>query len=361
MAIHLIRSPFYITGNTSSPNAVYAELELRISTYPIYTIKKNKDTANRVLFEISELLRDYLYVNYDSVGTHSLPFDFTLTWKDANGGFITASGGSGFISDGYGYFEQGYNPISQKALLQSNSVTYRLQDSDVRIPVDVNEATKVVYISNGKIIKEYPIASQTDKAISYVGSNIDSFKERVTTDGGVYEYNDCIFKFDGSVDLNKVDTIRVFTSNGFEDTQVKTISECRYAPIKLSFVNRYGAIQELWFFRKSIESLSSTSEKYKSNITTLFGSYDTKEHQIRNFNVQSNSKITLNTGYVDESYNEPMKELMQSERVWIEIDNVVKPMNLTTRNLTFKTRANDKLVDYTIELDYAFDGIQNVR
>ena len=56
-----------------------------------------------------------------------------------------------------------------------------------------------------------------------------------------------------------------------------------------------------------------------------------------------------------------MRELLQSEKVWIEIDSVVKPVNLSTRNLTFKTSVNDKLVDYKIDIEYAFDGIQNVR
>ena len=45
----------------------------------------------------------------------------------------------------------------------------------------------------------------------------------------------------------------------------------------------------------------------------------------------------------------------------MEIDSVITPMNLSTRNLTFKTSVNDKLVDYKIDLDYAFNGIQNVR
>ena len=107
--------------------------------------------------------------------------------------------------------------------------------------------------------------------------------------------------------------------------------------------------------------MNSTTEKYQSNIINQFGAYNKTEHQIRNFNVQSNFKLSLNTGYVDESYNEPMRELLQSEKVWVEIDSVVKPVNLSTRNLTFKTSVNDKLVDYKIDVEYAFDGIQNVR
>jgi hypothetical protein len=360
MALSLVRSPLYIFN--SSTNGVYAILTLRVNNVVIYEIKKNKSvTSNGILFEVSELLRDYLDVNYNSVTTHSKSFNFTLTWYDANDTFVTASGGSGFISDGYGYFEDGYNSISSKGLLQSNNVVYRLQDSDVKIPIDRNEVTQVVYLSNNNIVKSQSITTGTLSAIQYIGSSRNSFKDRVKEDGGIIEDNVCLLRFDDSVDLDGVDTIRVISSDGIEEIKVKTISECRYTPIKVSFVNRYGAIQEIWFFKKSIESMNSTTEKYKSNIVNIFGAYDTTDHQVRNFNVQSNFKLTLNTGYVDESYNEPMKELLQSEKVWVEIDSVVKPVNLSTRNLTFKTSVNDKLVDYKIDVEYAFDGIQNVR
>ena len=360
MALNLVRSPLSIFN--SSTNGVYAKLTLRVNNVVIYEIKKNKSvTSNGILFEIAELLRDYLDINYNSVTTHSKSFSFTLNWYDANDTIVDSVNSGGFISDGYGYFEDGYNPISSNGLLQSNNVVYRLQDSDVRIPIDRNEVTQVIYLSNNSVVKNESISTSTVSAIQYIGSSRDSFKDRVLEDGGIIEDNVCLLRFDDSVDLDKVDTIKVISGGETQEIKVKTISECRYTPVKVSFINRYGAIQDIWFFKKSIESMNSTTEKYQSNLTNEFGAYNNTEHQIRNFNVQSSFKLTLNTGYVDESYNEPMRELLQSEKVWIEIDSVVKPVNLSTRNLTFKTSVNDKLVDYKIDVEYAFDGIQNVR
>jgi hypothetical protein len=360
MSVNLVRSPFYISN--SSASGVYAKLILRVNNVVIYEIKKDKDvTTDRVLFEVAELLRDYLDVNYNDVTTHSKSYNYTLEWYDANNNSLTSSGGFGFISDGYGYFEEGNNAFSSKGLLLSNNVVYRVEDSDVKIPIDRNEATQVVYLSNNNIVKSQAISTSTVSAIQYIGSSRNSFKDRVIEDDGIFEVNSCILKFDDSVDLDKVDTIRVFSGGDIEEVKIKTISECKYTPVKVSFVNRYGAIQELWFFKKSVEKMNSTTEKYKSNITNEFGKYDTTEHQVRNFNVQSSFKLSLNTGYVDESYNEPMRELLQSEKVWVEIDSVVKPVNLSTRDLTFKTSVNDKLVDYKIDVEYAFDGILNVR
>jgi hypothetical protein len=52
----------------------------------------------------------------------------------------------------------------------------------------------------------------------------------------------------------------------------------KFKPAKVSFVNKFGAIQDVWFFKKSIESLNVTSEKYKSN-TIVNGTFSLLKHQ----------------------------------------------------------------------------------
>ena len=56
-----------------------------------------------------------------------------------------------------------------------------------------------------------------------------------------------------------------------------------------------------------------------------------------------------------------MEEILQSDKVWIEQDTVLTPMIVSTNSMTFKTSVNDKLVDYSLNLDYAYDQIQNIR
>ena len=143
---------------------------------------------------------------------------------------------------------------------------------------------------------------------------------------------------------------------------VITLDECKYEPIKLTFVNRFGALQDLWFFKKSIEKVNTKKETFnRFTINSNTGVYDTSIHQNQTFNVSSSKKLTINTGYVDESYNSLMQELMQSEQIWMELNSVVTPINLDTNSLTFKTGVNDKLVDYTVEVSYSFDAINNIR
>ena len=147
-----------------------------------------------------------------------------------------------------------------------------------------------------------------------------------------------------------------------KNVKVITLNECKFEPIKLTFVNRFGALQDLWFFKKSIEKVNTKKETFnRFTINSESGVYDTSIHQNQTFNINSNKKLTINTGYVDESYNDLMQELMQSEQIWLELNSVVTPINLDTNSLTFKTSVNDRLVDYTVDVSYSFDAINNIR
>ena len=81
--------------------------------------------------------------------------------------------------------------------------------------------------------------------------------------------------------------------------------------------------------------------------------------------------IALNTNYLSEEYNEVIKQLMMSEQVWLtRLDNPAPDSNNLetvlavipkTQSVTYKTSLNDRLVQYTVDFDYAFDKINTVR
>ena len=248
--------------------------------------------------------------------------------------------------------------------MQSNDIVYRLSDSDCRIPVDVNNVVQVNYLYEGEIVKSQSFLSSSSYAISYASSYVygfDSFADRVIEQGGEYEENTCITSFLNSVEIFPVDTVHIEMNNGdVKVVKVRTLEECRYSPVKVSFFNRWGALQDLWFFRKSTKKLTTKKEEFKRAIMSN-DSYDTLVHPRKVYNVQSQETITINTGYVDECYNDPIQELMQSEYVWMEQDTIAYPVVVDTSSLTYKTSVNDKLVDYTIDLSFAYDGIQNIR
>ena len=146
---------------------------------------------------------------------------------------------------------------------------------------------------------------------------------------------------------------------------VVTLDECKYEPKKVSFINRWGALQDLWFFKKSVESMNVEKESYKSNILGYDGTYSTSNHVNRDFNVVGKESVTLSSGFLDEEYNKVFKEMMLSEKVWItnvtESGEQVLPINVKTGEITYKTSLNDKLVQYTIQFDKSFDTVNNIR
>lgn len=369
MANVLLRSPYHISQDIGSNKS--AKLQITINGTLAYTIVKNKtSSSDYVLFEISELVRDYVDIKYNGTIT---PSDFsviviyTLTqYAELNGtGASTTPVTTTFFGiDGYGYFEEGSNPSVTKGYMQSNNIIYTLYGEDLRIPVDRNNTTSVTYLYKGSQIYTKAITTSSTEVFEYIDAT-DSFKERVIEDSGIYEESSCIDSFLQNNNLYLVDKVVILTPSETKIIDVVTLDECKYEPKKVSFINRSGALQDLWFFKKSVESMNVEKESYKSNILGYDGTYSTSNHVNRDFNVIGKESVTLSSGFLDEEYNKVFKEMMLSEKVWItnvtESGEQVSPINVKTGEITYKTSLNDKLVQYTIEFDKSFDTINNIR
>lgn len=143
--------------------------------------------------------------------------------------------------------------------------------------------------------------------------------------------------------------------NGVTTTLLIT-DECRYTPINIYFQNKEGGAQILTFFKAKTDSLNVTKEEFESDRgQPLAGS-----HQYVKFNVQGRSKFKVNSGFVSEQMNETFKQLMLSERVWIYKDEIFTPLNVASSNIEYKSRQKDRLINYEIEFDYAFNEVNNI-
>lgn len=131
--------------------------------------------------------------------------------------------------------------------------------------------------------------------------------------------------------------------------------ECRYTPIDIAFQNKEGALQFITFFKAKSESLNVTNEEFQSDR----GQAIDGNHQMVTYNVNGNSKFKMNTGFVDESMNETFKQLFLSERIWQFDGTNYIPLKIGSKALEYKTRMKDRLINYEIEFDYAFNEINN--
>jgi len=159
------------------------------------------------------------------------------------------------------------------------------------------------------------------------------------------------------VDLSETisDTFLEIVYNG-ETITLLIQDECRYTPLDIAFQNKEGALQFITFFKAKTESINITSEQFESDRgQPLFGN-----HQYVTYNVQGKSKFKINSGFVDESMNETFKQLMLSERVWTFENGIFTPIKMGSQSLEYKSRLKDRLINYEVEFEYAFNEVNNI-
>ena len=138
-----------------------------------------------------------------------------------------------------------------------------------------------------------------------------------------------------------------------------------YESIRLCWLNQWGAWDYYTFTQKSIRSVSTKGSTYEQ----LAGTWNEAAYRVdsykggkKAFRVNATEKITMNTDFVSESENDMFEELINSPEVYIlegyqtdgtfsALNQYVKPVRLTTSSFTKKTVANDKLIQYTFEVE----------
>lgn len=138
-------------------------------------------------------------------------------------------------------------------------------------------------------------------------------------------------------------------------TNIEETCEPILEPQLVQFVNRYGGLDFIWFFKMRTDSISTESKEYKLLQPGM--EYDTTIGQNAKYNFNGKQSVKMNTGFVNENYNELIQDLMLSEKVWIEgVPAIVK-----STGTEFKTQIRNKNINYEIEFEYAFDLINNMQ
>tara|TARA_B100000768_G_C11152849_1_gene321071 strand:- start:73 stop:858 length:786 start_codon:yes stop_codon:yes gene_type:complete len=259
----------------------------------------------------------------------------------------------------------------------TNRKLFVLEDNTFRVPIGTSSNNPTVtFVKDNEIVgtTSFTSSNQSSEQIKYVSiygtdTNWDSFQERVLESGGTdYESNKCLEAYFNDYSIGAVDKIIISNTNAnVKDiiVNVSVLEGCKYEPKKVTFVNKFGALQDMYFFKKSVEKMNVKKESYKSNILNQFTGYNKSQHVYRDFNVVGKESVTLSSGFLSEEYNEVFKQMMLSEKVWVtnitEDGEQVLPINVKTSNITYKTSLNDKLVEYTFDFDNSFNVINDIR
>ena len=344
-----IRSPYFI--NHTATNLTSTTLEIVIyfgianTSFgtPQYTLVSTA-INDKVNFEVSELIKDYIDTEFDGAfpstpvdieESTTIFVDYRITETTTSGTTVLTPVYGVRAFYGYGYFEDGANPTFDNVFyLQTNNRILKNTSSTVTIPVDNTIATRVDWLYQLATVSSVVLTPETkiQNQISYI-TNTGNFN---------------------------VDEVAIITSFKTLFVAIDSYEKCKYTPIKLTFINKYGAYQEIWMFANSILSMATTEERYKSNILTN-GTYNTYDPQIKLLTKNANQTLTLNSDYYPESYNEIFRQLFLSEKVWIYYEGQTLGVNIENKQITYKTSLTDSLINYTIDVSFAFDTINNIR
>jgi hypothetical protein len=311
---------------SASSNSI--KLELYIGGVLRYTIIKNSAPSSVVTFEIAELIRDYITQTFDGNYTTSTASTASsnvkqYTGQDGTGNQSSPTAIDHIAFNGYGTFMEGSNPtISSPLWMVSKDVI----KNGYYVYYPLNTSGKIPIITNAGSISYKTFATDATSA-TLTGAD--------------------------TINIVRVDCTKYGNGN------------------KITFVNKFGGLQDLWFFLKSVKATTSTKETYNANtISTSTGSatYSVNAPTKTVFNKTANQKIRLSSGYYPEGANPFFEELLLSDQVWLtqpdpydpSTEQVV-PVIISTSSFTYKTSLNDKLIEYTMEFDMAFDYINNVR
>ena len=328
MANIALRNPQFKSIAIPSTGTLSTVCEVSIDGTLRYTLVKNVQPSTTINFDIAELARDYIEIAYQ---TDYVPQTVAIETVLTNYSGLNGTGTSypltavtyndvGF--EAYGTFEEEVNPI----------VPFGRTLPTLLIPINENTDEFTILAPNNQAGKISYLTSSFRGAGSYLASDTT-----VTIQG---------------VDCN-----------------IKRIDCTKYGEGKrIIYINKYGAQQDLWFFLKETRNIARTNEGYKSNTITYpsgGAEYNIQNAPNKVFNTQAKQTHTLSSGYYPEFLNQQFEELLLSEYIWLSTfkkgSGVIIPVKVKTSTVAFKTSVNDRLIEYTIEFEEAFDYINNIR
>ena len=368
------RSPYFIrTAQVSDADLNYFELTITINSGVLNVAqcptnlgsitlqKKILPTETSVTFELSEVINDFIEQSFNgtysqSTTNQSLWVNTNITARKADGTAIgSATLASYLAQEGYNTFKEGVNYVTEPEAMITADYVQKKRDLPLYIPVNKERVNSVKFRNGSSVISTTTITDNgnANQKIQYASESNSSINNALITYDTEYE--------------------RTIT--------IEQVEECKFLPFKCTFLNRWGALQDIFFFKKSTETLDSRNESFNKSIfsarTASYGipiggtdctasysynSYSTTDHPTKVFNANARESVTLNTGFVNEGMNESFKELMVSEHIWLTNNaGIVFPATLKDSSFTTKTSRNDRMINYTMNFEMAFDLVNNIR
>jgi hypothetical protein len=349
------RSPYIVEVNEASQTGSKVEIFIwntgSTPATPQYTLSKLIPASNNLqtTYNVAPYIREYIshlaFNNNYSTNNSLTPtneYCKVLIKKYKKVGlstYVFISGTSRYASDGYGYYSELMNPVNGRFFLEQGTYYYHYDGVDPSttgsrrggiITMDLNDGDYIRYTEIGT-------GNQDTNTISADGV-YDIFRVYPAA----YALGNILEVFD--IDNNLLATY-TFLPN----------YECKYEPVVIDFINKFGGWQREFFFKASNTSIGIEGTEYNLLQSDLVN-YSELEGQRSVFNINGREVIKTNTGFVTDSFNETLKQLMLSERILVNN----RPAKLNTKSTELQKNINNKMINYQMEFEFANDIINSV-
>jgi hypothetical protein len=324
-----------------------------------YTITKYPNTSNVGIFDLNRIinstLTDLAIANTSNVQYFAVDF----YWQYFTGSlYVTGSHikSSTFKAlDGYGIFQE---PIGQN--LTSSSVHWPLMTNGpaTQSAFDTNKGNAGVYVGTAGGTSEPTKIVYT----SNLGSADYNVSSSTATSGQIYQYpiGPAQSGFPLSTSGLTYYTTQAFSGSTALGLPIKYEIECiqKYPNVRVKWKNRFGQFDYFNFYMVNRQSFETERRTYQPQLgtweasTLSYQNYDTGNQA---YIVDSKQGISVNSFWINESYNDILKQLLVSDEIyWVydESNNIVRPLTIVTQNIVFKTGVVDGLIQYQFDFQY---------
>lgn len=352
MNIILAKSPFI--KQASGTGVVGGKVEIFLwkqgttePTTPQYTLSKLSPASNvnSVYFDVAPYINEFLTnktytVNYGTIDVSTNTEIYTnvriKTYKLIGTTYtlidnITYTGFKGYL-----YQNDGINNNYDRFLLDQKTYYYHYDSSKDYITLPAGDLT--LYNNYNMSLVQFLQFKYTNLANGNEDINM------ITNQGWKTIYR--VFP-DNWADGNKLEILDqddvVLATYYF-----KPIEECRYSPVTLDFINKYGAWQREFLFKNSTDTVNVEGQQYK-NYRSIPNVYNAQENLVTTFNTNGTEAIKCNTGWVNEDFKDTIKQLLLSDRILINN----KPATITTKQIDLQKNINNKLINYSLDFQFS--------
>lgn len=310
------------------------------------------------------------------------------------------------VIEGYSYFDEGANYSYSQTILSPTSDQNTYEYNVEMMPIYVGEygeGLDIIYsyedrvLADGGIIESLQCANigwatmrillddgnkfdyVVPESVVYTG---DQAEDRIKLfPSGVANLKNWLVGRGSSLDVVNSDWYKIQLLDTFgniiDERKFYPTCEIKYEPIQLAYISKYGTWNYATFFKRSEETIDVTSQQYRTitgNVQNGAYRYGLHNPMYKKYNTNGKRRLTINSGFVAEEFKEVMEQIMLSEYVLVVANSTVTKdgstytytanngtiaANVSTNSLVKKKSVNDKLIDYTLDLEYAFDEINS--